>query len=576
VRRKSETNTSDGDASFYTAESDAADDVRLHPPEPDRGAPSKQKDKATARKRPTARQRAMERAGRQEAERRAQRVRRWVRICTALRRRSFIASLTIVVLAAGGYIALREFQRSESEPVGGNLNRFSGIGFVEGAQRDGGISPTCGCYFPPVHEWRGVTFAGRAVTLARSGSSPYTEWIISGAEPDTVSLDGGFKRLTVEAVRLKTNESFVARWLLNSRSLGGHAKILSRTIIRSGRLNLISGNELHVSLLGSVPVGSWVPFPNSKVTLMQQPTAYQSEQRAPELTERYPVDLGARATSAATQAQRYPIGDFLGPNVVLWTEDPEAHIPGTSLRSQPGQSEITALLIRGSTFSTRIGVIPATGRDLVDNAKVNLEHASAADGNDFFGESDHGKLSVIDDQPLSESAYRAVRSQLAKNDTTTIHDFSTAYFEDEGVKTPIGAGAETERYPPLPTNAGFNVFGPMPELTFYGAQGSILAGDQTVALSAPADVRLSGVHALRELSEGESIPIPLKVNGQKAHLEFSAVSAVTVNGRDETSFLQHHASLFEGLGILIGIFGLLLTIATFIRGLQAPRRTHDH
>jgi hypothetical protein len=125
----------------------------------------------------------------------------------------------------------------------------------------------------------------------------------------------------------------------------------------------------------------------------------------------------------------------------------------------------------------------------------------------------------------------------------------------------------------LPANAGFNVFGPMPVMTFSNAEGSLLVDDREVPIGAPATVRLSDIRALHELSEGESIPIPLSVTENTARLTFRGVGDVKVNGQDEDTFFQRNRQTLEVIGLVVALIGCFFTVGSFALGVlgKEPR-----
>ncbi len=478
--------------------------------------------------------------------------------------------MLLIVLAGGGLLAVGQLKRPAPVAVAGDLSGFTGISFTEGAPREGGVSPVCGCVKPPYDAWRGITFAGHAASITRTGRSSYTQWILSPAEPDSVSLVGGEMRLTVEAFRLQPNDEFNPKWLLHPSDLSRHARVLLRTQIHGSDLNLVSGNTLHVAMLAKVPIAAWVPYPGSKVSLGRRTNAFPSQQPEPQLTEVYPEDLGNAAKTQAERAQGYPLGDFLGPDVVVWSEDDETHVAGTSLVPTKDES-ITALIVRNSTFSTRIGVVPATESELTRSAKASKGHPRAASQDIYPGNWDHGHIVVTDEAPLSASAYGQARKRLQRSEFTKTHYvLENGRFINEHTGKPEGAeiiggpGVVEERYPPLPQNAGFNVFGPMSELAFANAEGSLVIGATTQIVGAPSEVELHDVRALHSLGEVETIPIPLSATSHVASLKFSAVGTVAINGSDQTSFFVRHRVLLEIAGFVMALLGLMLSAVSCV------------
>jgi hypothetical protein len=533
-----------------------------------------------------ARQRAQARRARERAERRDAANR-------ALRRRRVLAAAVMVFVGLLAVPIALVLGNDDPSTVSGNLSGIRDISFIDGTHPLEGISPVCGCMHPPVNAWRGVTFAGRQLTLARSGSAPWTEWVLSSADPGPLSPVGGQNWVQVDAIRLRPRGAFNPRWLLGG--VAQHAQIVGRSTFSAYDFELMTRGSLHVAMLGPVPVGAWVPFPGSRVVLSPQPSQFPQDAGVPVLTEHYPSTLGYD-NGKGENDQAYPLGDFLGPNLVLWSDDPSAQMPETPLSTPTRPGVITALLIRKSTFSMRVTVVPLTNSEFRDAGNEHAKYPNPRQPAAFFGTSDQGEVSLTLNQPLSAAAYGEMRQRVVAHPTTSIKaladpDVAAPYgapvpapppgcFSSSPppttLKTPPPADCtptpwrydEQERYPPLPMYAGFNVFGPLNAIVFRNVGGHLSVGDRPIDLSGAPDLALGGVNGLRNSDDQELLSAPLATSQQSAELKFRAVASVRVNGVLETSWLQQHRTAVAIAGVIVAILGLAFGILAFIQGMQ--------
>lgn len=555
---------------------------RIRPQDVERAAPASHGER-DERADPADRARRIElaRTARLEKQRHLDRwKRRRARVRAISSKRRVRAAAFVLAVAICAFAALQALSADSPAPLSGHLNQIGAISFTAGAQSDGGISPVCGCLIPPLDAWRGVTFASRSLTLSRTGPAPFTTWFLSSPEPASIRFFGGLKQLDVDVVRLRLRgREFQSRWMLHPRSLRRHGTVIERRVVRHEFLNLITSGELHVALLGPAPIAAWIPFPGSRVTLDQTTSPFPDDPSTPRLTEHYPKTIGDAARTEAERAQQYPLGDFLGPDVVVWSDDPGARVfggaPATPRAREPGGvgDVITAMRVRGSVFSTRIAALPLQ-RDAFRAFTEQLrQHPSEARRNvGFIEDSDGGAVEVFVHQPLASKEYIAIRKRFARHPvtTTTAHEDVTIVDDATGERTPQkGPVKQTQRYPPIPANAGLNLFGPMPELTLKDARGTLVFGDRSVDLGAPSVVELKRIEAMRRIGPDATIPLPLSASRHRADLQFTGVSEVAVNGENETSYARRRKSQLEALSFVAGVGAALFAMFSVI---QAFRR----
>ena len=160
-------------------------------------------------------------------------------------------------------------------------------------------------------------------------------------------------------------------------------QILSRSSFGAYDFQLMTHQAVHIAMLGPVPVGAWIPFPGSQVTLSDEPSQFPQDPSIPSITERYPATIGYD-NGNGPNGQTVPLGDFLGPNIVLWSGDPVAQMPETPLKAPTHPGVITALMISNSTFSLRVAAVPLTNRDFVDTERSDLQYPNPRQPSPFL------------------------------------------------------------------------------------------------------------------------------------------------------------------------------------------------
>lgn len=540
--------------------------------------------------------------------------RRLLRLCRLTPSR-FVIVLVLLLLIAGGSIwESRRLNREISTHISASFSQIGNIQAVFGSQPNGGISPACGCAHPKSNEWRGVTFTGRAVTLTRSGRSPWTEWVMSGPQEDPISLYDSMKRLEIRVIRFRLRGAggggdFDPRWLRDPSVLRQHADVQTDRPIRSHVLKLINHGSLHVDLTGPVPVGAWIPVPGSHISLGADVGAFQEEPSTLNMTEKYPGVLGQQTKNAILNREGYPLGDFLGPNVVVWSDDPSTESPGTPL-ARPGGRSITAVVISKSTFSVRIGAVPLSSDErTISHAYYQAVPQFRARESIHWGGADGGVVNVQVTKPLTPGQYVRLRRRVTRHPTVeikswedrwigpmtqtskritipgqsvageyymaeaypgTIHDSATGPrntlgdldFEVPKGSTPNhGYSSTIESYPPLPSVSGFNVFGPLTHLRIANAVGSVLVGDRTIALGSPATVEFRVLKGLEDAQHRHLIAVPVSTAENQAKIQLTAVAGVEINGQDETSYAHQHSEVLSTWLFIFGLVSCLCSVA---------------
>ena len=492
-------------------------------------------------------------------------------------------SLWVVAVIAVGVVCVvssATLARDYATQVTGRLSGIRELSFVEGSQGNGGISPVCGCEKPPLDSWRGMTFAARGVRLDRRGGVPWTQWIFSAAEPDSVTPMGELQSLQAAVVRIRPNGPFDPEWMLDG-DIASHGQVLGKSSFEGNVFSFYTHHDLRLAMLSPVPVGAWVPFPGSKVDLTSLRSEFFAENRSSRIVERYPTSVGVHARPGhkglwSSEPQYYPLGDFLGPNLVIWTEDSEARLFGTPFSKPTKPGVVTAILIGDSNFSTRVAVAPARLADIGETAIYALEHPRRAREDLYSSDVPGGTMTLTVEKALDQRHYEQLKRRVRAHPRTWVRiktppeelDLTHGRF---GLPSNVAAArvakawSQEERYPPLPHFAGLNVFGPLDQVAFKGVHGNLMIADKAVSLGGSADVVLGDVHGLRDSGGHELISAPLATSRQSADLQFRAAGTARVNGVLETTVSSH-------LEPRLAIIGTVLAIVASVVGIGAALR----
>ncbi len=513
------------------------------------------------------------------AKRRAQSVsRRRSTIRRAFFRWTVLIATVIAALAIAGLVFTLAVSTNSPERVTGELSNIRDVSFTTAPTAIRGISPVCGCKRPPVNAWRGITFAAREVTLTRRGHSPWTQWDLSGAAPEEIGFVDNVDWLTMRAVRFQTRAAFNPLWMLGS--LKRHGRVRASSVIQGYDSILLTHGSIHVAMLGPAPVAAWIPYPGAHVSITRRPSAFPQQAQASEISEEYPAAMGVHKNRLPSP-QSYPLGDFLAPNVVVWTEDAAAHLSQGSFEADAGPHVVTALLLPASSFALRVAAIPLANSEAKLFTKGLLsQHRSRREPRGVVGAFDGGGVTVDVSQPMSRRAYSEMREHVAAQETRWLDLRANPDIEQPNgapVPPPEENGEppapwryrRQERYPPLPLYDGFNIFGPLSSLTFEAVNGNLNVQDRTVNLSGSPELTLSDLKRFRDIDGGTGLAAPLATSEGAAKLAFRAVAGVRVNGVTQTTWWRAHS---DTAAIVLGILSLLSTVIAVLSFLQGLRR----
>lgn len=447
--------------------------------------------------------------------------------------------MLLIAACIAGVVYLRS---GRPVSIRSNLTKIGDIEFSYRHFQNEDISPLCGCYEEQNPEkWRGVTFTTRRVRIERSGPEPITAYQVSAAEPEPIKWLSGGVRFKAELyfLSLPSNETFNPQLLLKGQ-LPATYQIINRIQFEPKRqFVFFSEKELNVVLLGDKPLGAWIPSDGSRVSVEYNKGMFPAAKVKGVIKETY--HLRERLPVFGTVGM--PLGDFLGPDVVLWSEDEKVFIlDGRNVvKFPPGGTydRKIAVLITHPPFSLRVACI---GEDATaEAAYTDLVKKVSGPEQDYlpalrYKMGDSGTVKVqIEDVKEDAAEFAEVYKRMAEQDTITVPDIRGDFFAIDG-ETNENLGkfnllpGMTFRYPPLPPNPGFNVFGSFSDITFNSAQGNLMLGTQPVSIGVPSALQLRDINFLKVEGGMVNIPIRWAAADERADVQLEATAKVFLNG----------------------------------------------
>jgi hypothetical protein len=420
-------------------------------------------------------------------------------------------------------------------------------------------------------EWRGITFLARHVQIARSGDSPMTGFMITSATPEITNWTPLLFRLraTVYSISLPKTEPFNPEQLIHNQLPATTRIDQSKDVGIKDFLMFITDKPLNISLLGSIPLGGWIPAKGSTVTLKTQKSMHgdaysRNDASIEESYGPYNESLIKEKDGQIEFSETIdlPLGDFLGPNVVLWSDDNSAVVTAEKevfppiQNTEPDRYHIKAIVIGDSAFSVRV----ACEAFEKDEIQKYISEFAPRDGKVFLPRRvrDSGKIVLHITDPTGQTP-----------------DFSQIYRHIKEnpviwVKSPTVDGYESEwnfRYPPLPPNEGFNIFGPVSSLKLSSALGSIMIGSKQYPITAESSLSLKNIHSLDVDGGVISVPVQLDVGKKQANVQLQATSEILINDEPLNKRLDEHRNFSRYMlfvSPIISVLSLLVSVSSLI------------
>lgn len=124
------------------------------------------------------------------------------------------------------------------------------------------------------------------------------------------------------------------------------------------------------------------------------------------------------------------------------------------------------------------------------------------------------------------------------------------------------------RYPPIPPNRGFNIFGPIRRMEFSRAVGSLALGSRHIDIKVPSLLDFRDIQSL-DIEKGVfTVPIQLKTSEETAKIQLKATSQTFLNDEPLNRRLDEYKMSNIQLPLIsatISFLSLLVAVWTKIR-----------
>jgi hypothetical protein len=326
--------------------------------------------------------------------------------------------------------------------------------------------------------------------------------------------------------------------------------------------------KLNVNLLGHTPLASWIPIKGSTTLLKYEPGMHLDNEGLASIEEHYKeypaaairLDEDKKEVSWDDSIE-YPLGDFLGPNLVFWSSDSTAYLRLENEVLFNGRNEdtsshrIIAVVIGESAFSVRVACQPF-GEDELE------AHAKDSNGRLIIPRRvrDSGKITINVSNPEGQAGDFDQIYNVMKTSPTVEVSLPCACNVDQ--RQDISETNVGFRYPPLPPNEGFNIFGPIGQLKLTSALGKIMVGSHSFDIAAPSKLELRNIESLEVEGGVISIPIQLKTHTREANFELRGTSEVYINDESLNKKADEYKPVTEYLTVISGVVPILSFLAT--------------
>jgi hypothetical protein len=120
------------------------------------------------------------------------------------------------------------------------------------------------------------------------------------------------------------------------------------------------------------------------------------------------------------------------------------------------------------------------------------------------------------------------------------------------------------RYPPIPPNNGFNIFGKINRLKTDSAMGNLMIGSRSFNIEAPAAVELRNIKRLDVKNGVMEVPIQIGMAETPARIQLKATSEIYVNDESITRRVDNNKTLVDYIVMIATILGAVLAVVSAI------------
>jgi hypothetical protein len=496
--------------------------------------------------------------------------------------RRLIALILLLLCAACTYAYLIAVRRTPTAAASKVDVVTSGDVHLQyrGFQHDG-TSPVCGCKeeLDP-NDWWGISSLAREVSMFRSGGPPYTKYVLTGAEPKQIQWQPGLFKTRAQIFVLKQPfgaEGFNPRLLSSGKMPGGY-EVVTVDEVDEAFIYIITQAPLHVNLLSKVPVFAMLPMANSEITAHRTVGLYASAASRVTITENYkPWVIPPSKELDEDGPYEFPIVDFVGPDIVFWTESAADIVTEHKAYQHPlgGGTYLMGVFVTKPPFTSRVGVMPLTVAERdedVTTLGMKTKTPILTKG---------GTFQIEIPNPIDQMHdYSQIYSYARAHPSLPVDHIPLIYHEFVGppdkppLILPDDFGFKNQfNYPPLPPLAGFNVFGPLSSVKVDGAHGSVSgeSGESDMHLNSGSTVER---HNISQVNPDRGILTLPTDSKDTIRLNLRATGDIFVDGRERLLSPWNRWLGGARIAYLISAAGLLmLAILLTLHGLGRRRGT---
>jgi len=451
-----------------------------------------------------------------------------------------------------------------------------------GSLQEDGISPVCGCLNEvDPNEWWGISGLARNTILERVGGGPYTKYSLFGPGPSEIRFAPDVFKTSARIFIIKhsfAHEGFDPRLLFSGKLPEGY-QVVTMEDVEEPFISIISKSHIHVDLLSKFPAFAMLPLEASDVSIEREVGMYADAPSRLRLTERYsswPHKFAKR--SKDYRIEEFPSVDFVGPDIVFWTDsDNNADIvtPRKVFHGPPPSAgAVIGVFITKPPFATRVAIMPLTERER------DREVAAPNPKFTYPSLSDDGgvRLTVLNPADLARE-YSDIRDFVRRHPVEAVTEIplssSEIPVEDIDHPGPVLRGHVPPnskirlefRYPPLPPQAGLNLFGPLKTLGVSEAVGSVSLGNSRAV---PADRSIVEIGDISDINRDRGVISLPPDRNDTMKVNFRATGDVFIDGKPLSRQLQLSSLKPSEIGYLSGAVGSLLIAVLF--GIRLRKR----
>jgi hypothetical protein len=183
------------------------------------------------------------------------------------------------------------------------------------------------------------------------------------------------------------------------------------------------------------------------------------------------------------------------------------------------------------------------------------------------GRFEAGEATVTIHTPETQPQEFEQLDQSMKEEGTTLSDFKTYYSKE------IAGGKMVFRYPPIPPNNGFNIFGRVNKFKSESTMGNLLIGSRSFGIEAPASLELRDIKKLEFKNGVMEIPIQIGITEPPAKIQLKATSEIYVNDESITRRLDVNKTLVEYVVLIATVLGAVLAVLSAVVAIKDFRET---